>query len=534
MTTSRKRWSRRRPGVAAAVAAVLCGVLVSAQPVQATPITPAAPPITPAGKADPAKRPDGVFDPEVRRPQSKVLPGNGKKVAPLTSKLEPTEPKALPGAEKASGTGLAFPGGAGTNSAAADYTCTPSIYGSTTVGNDGTIGPYSDTFYTADVQCNFYLEGIYGVSAAVDWSPYYEGEIGYVGTEFAVSGSYGASQGAFEVQGDRYDGGRQVEVILELYLVASAPWAGCFPIPGLRYLLCEGLGTLQLHVVLGTGAFSTGLAPPVIRHVALGDSYSSGNGTPTNVDAGSAPDCRRSTSTYSYQLTSGLLPLGDRGQYLPIDTPTLRACSGARLEHMYNPQPQSGSAQLDWVNLYRTRLVTLTIGGNDAGFTDRLTTCFTGYCADAPLLNPADLVALQDRLWSLYQTIISRMRPDGRVVVLGYPAVLPNPDDSGDFQRDSGNCGIVNTFLSNEELRRIYEAAVQVNNVVANAVFLAGDSRIQFVNTRDAFRGHRVCAPANLLYAAGITFPTTSDTFHPNGAGYAEMARQIRAQIGVG
>ena len=67
------------------------------------------------------------------------------------------------------------------------------------------------------------VPSIYGVSAAVDWSPYYEGEIGYVGPAFEGSGSYGASQGAFEVQGDRHDGGRAVEVILELYLVAASP-----------------------------------------------------------------------------------------------------------------------------------------------------------------------------------------------------------------------------------------------------------------------------------------------------------------------
>ncbi|WP_422771116.1 SGNH/GDSL hydrolase family protein [Plantactinospora sp. WMMC1484] len=520
------------------VAAVLCGSVMGAQPVQADPVAPKerSSRIAPAGKADPTKRPEDVFDPATKPPQSRVLPGNGTKIAPLTSELKPTAPKALPGAGKAGGVGLAFPGGSGTASESDvnDYTCTPSIYGSTYVGEDGTIGPYSDTIYTADVQCNFFLEYMYGISAAVDWSPYYEGEIGYVGTEFAVSGSYGASYGAFEVQGDLYDGGRQVEVILELYLMASAPWAACNPVPGLRYLLCDGLGTLTLHVVLGTGAFNTGLAPPVIRFVALGDSYSSGNGAPTNVDPVSAPACRRSTETYSWQLIAGRLPLGDRGQSLPIDRPNLRACSGARLEHLLNPQPEAGTPQLQWVSPYRTRLATITIGGNDLGFTDRLSGCFSGYCADAPLLTPADLFAIQARLNNAYALIMGSMRPDGRLIVLGYPAVLPNPDDPQDFQRDSGNCGIVNTFLSDAELRRVYEAATQINTAIATAVFLTGDSRVRYVNTLDAFRGHRVCSPDHLRWAADISFPTTSDTFHPNGAGYAEMARQIRSQAGIG
>lgn len=510
-----------------AVVAVLCGLLVNVQPVQAEPERENG--IAAAGKANPGQRPDDVFTPEPKLPDAKVIPGTDEKIAPLTSELAPAEPKAQAGANTAAG--LTFAGD-GSASGVNDYACVPSIYGSTFVGDDAQIGPYSDTFYTADVSCNFWLEYIYGVSAAVDWSPYYEGEIGYVGPAFEGSGSYGASQGAFEVQGDRYDGGRAVEVILELYLVASAPWAACNPVPGLRYLACDGLGTLQLHVVLGTGPFGTGLAPPVIRYTALGDSYSAGNGAPTNVDVSTAPDCRRSTQAYSYALTGGRLP-GERGQPLPIDLPTHKPCSGARIADYLTPQPEAGTAQQDWVNPYRTRLVTITMGGNDLGFTDRLTDCFTGYCADAPLLTQADLNAVQARLTAMYQLIRSKMRPDGRLVVLSYPAVLPNPDDPGDYQRGSGNCPIVNTLLSDGELRRIYEAASQLNNVIATATFLTGDSRVQFVDNLNAFRGHRVCAPDDQLWAAGISFPTTSDTFHPNPAGYGQMAGQIRSQIGI-
>ena len=506
---------------------MLCAVLVNVPPVQAEPAH--ANGIAPAGKADPAKRPDDMFEPGTKLPETKAVPGTGKKFTPLTTELKPSEPKALAGAD-----GIAFSGGSddASGSGALDYTCTPSILGNVYVGNDPTIGPYSDTYYSADVSCNFWLEYMYGVSAAVDWSPYYEGEIGYVGSAFEGSGSYGSAPGAFEVQGDRYDGGRQVEIILELVLVASAPWAACYPVPGLRYLACDGLGTYQLHVVLGTGPYNTGLAPPVIRYVALGDSYSAGNGAAHNVDVSTAPDCRRSTQAYSYGIASSRLP-GDRNQPLPIDLPTHKPCSGARYDHYHRAQPGAEREQRGWLSPYRTRLVTITLGGNDLGFTDRLTTCFLGDCSGAPLLNDTDIAAMQLSLTLLYRDILSNIRPDGRVVVLSYPAVLPNPDDTGDFQKDSGYCTGVNLALSREELRRIYQAAYSINQMTRLAVTDAFDSRIQFVDNLEAFRGHRVCAPDDQRWAAGISIPTTSDTFHPNAAGYGQMAGQIRAQTDV-
>src|SRR5262249_44489377 len=36
-------------------------------------------------------------------------------------------------------------------------------------------------------------------------------------------------------------------------------WGDCEPIPGLRYLLCDGVGGSELHVLVGTGPVATGL-----------------------------------------------------------------------------------------------------------------------------------------------------------------------------------------------------------------------------------------------------------------------------------
>ncbi len=530
MTTS----GRRRSRLAVAVVAALCGLLAQVQPVQAEPVQ--APGIAPAGQADPAKRPGSAFDPGMTKlPGAKVIPGTGKKIAPLTAELKPTAPKALAGAGKANGAGLAFPGGS-TNSTAPgvnDYSCLPRIYGSTYVGNDAGIGPYSDTFYTADVSCNFFLEYMYGVSAAVDWSPHYEGEIGYVGTEFGGSGSYGASYGAFEVQGDLYDGGRAVEVILELYLQASAPWAACNPIPGLRYLACDGLGTLQLHVVVGTGPFGTGLAPPVVRWAALGDSYSAGTGASSYLGSPNPPDCRRSLQTYSYKINGGSLPVGDRGERIALDQPNLKACDGAKTIDMYFTQNNRGAEtrQLDYVT-GRTRLVTLTIGGNNLDFVPILKTCIYSDCSGAPLIPPDKASALQDDLVRLYAQVRSQMRRGGRLVVLNYPAFLPNPRDAADPQPSLTRCPVVNSQITTAELNRIYEAVAQASNIISGAIAQLGDPSVTFVDVMDAFRGHRICSDDE--WANGVNLLDIPETFHPKDRGYLEMAVQTILRTGIG
>lgn len=545
MKTHRRLSLARRSTLIVAVA--VCSLLAGTQVALAEPTAPDArsgmsgvTPDTPEAKA---ARQTQVFDPDVKRPQPQVIPGTGEKIAPLTSALKPTEPTALPGSAKANGGALKADAkvtpvtpsqSGGTNGGSTlGYACLPRIYGGIYVGNDAAIGPYSDTVYVADVTCNFWLEYMYGVSAAIDWTQHYAGETGYVGTSFAGYGSYGASQGAFEIQGDMYDGGRYVEIILELYLQASAPWGACNPIPPLRYLACDGLGTYLLHVVVGTGPMWTGLAAPVVRWAALGDSYSAGTGSSSYLGAPNPPECRRSVQTYSYRVGGGGLWIGDRGEKIPLDQPNLKACNGARVIDMYFTQHNAGAEtrQLDYVTR-RTRLVTLTLGGNDVGFVPRLRSCVTGNCSGAPLVSAQEAAVLQDDLVRLYQTIRSQMRRNSMLVVLSYPAFLPNPDDPADPQPSVTRCPIVNTRIDTAELRRIYEAAVLVGNAAQSAAARLGDPRVKFVNVTELFRGHRICSDDN--WANGVNLDDIPETFHPNDRGYFEMALQLILQAGIG
>ena len=86
-------------------------------------------------------------------------------------------------------------------------------------------------------------------------------------------------------------------------------------------------------------------------YVALGDSYSSGTGAGSYVNDGTA--CQRSVHAYPSLLASS--------QNLSL---TFRACSGATVADVTNTQLSAlGSA---------TTHVTISVGGNDAGFADVL------------------------------------------------------------------------------------------------------------------------------------------------------------------
>lgn len=120
----------------------------------------------------------------------------------------------------------------------------------------------------------------------------------------------------------------------------------------------NGSGTGIMRIPL-----SSMVTPANASYVALGDSYSSGEGNPpfeSGTDDEGIPDlCHRSDTAYG--------PLLD--QALHLGPMSFKACSGATTNDIFAPSANNPSepAQLDWLS-QNTKLVTVTIGGNDAGF----------------------------------------------------------------------------------------------------------------------------------------------------------------------
>jgi hypothetical protein len=211
-----------------------------------------------------------------------TVPGTGKKVAAFQS-LKEISPAASPGAYGLAPDPAAAAAGSGVRKAGprprkADSASTQS-FGTQSFYCDEVIDKNVQTNlqllhvdYAADVYCNFYLIEADGVAGVIDRTPGYDGQILSVGSQFYFQFDYyGYSTGGFELSGNAYGGARSIEVIEELYLYSDIPWSSCNPLPNLRYLACDGLGGYLLHVIIGTGAFSTGLLDPLYLGAGQGE-----------------------------------------------------------------------------------------------------------------------------------------------------------------------------------------------------------------------------------------------------------------------
>ena len=268
---------------------------------------------------------------------------------------------------------------------------------------------------------------------------------------------------------------------------------------------------------------------PEGRYVALGDSYSSGKGVSPYDGVGGEPDpCYRSYGSYPRLLVDSL----------SVDGFEFWACSGAHVNHVatrrvsQDEPPYDDPADVPPGTAYRSALdrldrdvslVTITIGGHDAGFGDVMFDCvqpfWLGACDDLDDEVQADLARLPGKLAPLYRSIRARIHPNGRVLVLGYPQLFP--DDPGGICVDGG-------FINSGERRWLNDVAVQLNEVIANSV--AAADGVEFVPVREAFRGHEICGSSE-AYLVGASIRHPSNSFHPNYKGHRALADVVRHHI---
>ena len=231
-------------------------------------------------------------------------------------------------------------------------------------------------------------------------------------------------------------------------------------------------------------AAPAGAAAP--SYVALGDSYSSGTGTRSYLADGTS--CLRSVYAYPSLIASA------KGYAL-----NFRACSGAKISDVTNSQLSALTAS--------TSYVTLSVGGNDAGFADVLTTCAqpawlsncNGAVDRAQAYIPNTLPAA---LTTLYASIRARA-PQAKVTVVGYPRIFNGED-----------CNLLTWFSPTEE-SRLNATADLLNSTTAARASAAGYS---FANPTSRFVGHAVCDSPEWIN--GLSNPVT-ESYHPNKTGQA-------------
>ena len=247
-------------------------------------------------------------------------------------------------------------------------------------------------------------------------------------------------------------------------------------------------------------------APPASAHenhggrrvtlAALGDSYSSGVGTPHPDPA--VPACYRTPYAWPNLVAAAL-----HWQVQNL------ACSGAKTADITAPfggQP----AQTDLLAALRPRprVVTITIGGNDVGFAPVLAACFVGDCRrEVAASEVAAVTVLPDRLAATYRAV-EAADPAARLVVVGYPRLFPR--HASDV--DPAAC----PWLSDAERRSLNRAAALLDAVIRAEAWLAGAT---FVDTTTALQGHELCTADPWLVP--LPLPQAA---HPTPAGQRALA----------
>ena len=236
-----------------------------------------------------------------------------------------------------------------------------------------------------------------------------------------------------------------------------------------------------------TGVPAAGAASSV-SYVALGDSYSSGLGAGSYVS--SSGSCDRSTNAYPEQWAGANSP----ASFVSV------ACAGATTADVINSQVSALSAG--------TTLVSITIGGNDAGFSSVMETCVlksTNTCLSAVAAARAFAATqLPARLTSTLQAIRQRA-PSARIVLLGYP-------DLYDLSK-SGTC----IGLSTQDRTALNSGADALDTALQAAVTRAADPGIVYADVRGQFAPHEICDADRWLHSVDLL--AISSSYHPTASG---------------
>ncbi len=331
--------------------------------------------------------------------------------------------------------------------------------------------------------------------------------------------------------------------------------------------------------------------------VALGDSYSSGEGIePFYGQDGTAAQkvadddwlAHRSTKAWGGMLTLDGVT-GTMAQHRN-DNWYFAAASGAKTQHInssltktYNYGSLTGSKALDpQINVFadhnltgKVDYVTLTIGGNDIGFSDIMTAAFVeelfsqmpmskmllgtafpeisaGTKTLSGLLTSArgQFGSIKTKLKTVYSQIGTAAGSQAVIIVAGYPTLLSEKNYSADNDSAVAFTASINYIGSPisinfpaKKAHEINEAVKDFNAVIKAAVdeCAADGMNIHFVDVTNKFSGKEAYSDGELIN--GIMLKAGGDqnidegqfisaySFHPNASGAIQYAAAVQAEI---
>lgn len=254
-----------------------------------------------------------------------------------------------------------------------------------------------------------------------------------------------------------------------------------------RHRLLLAAATACAAVLPALAIAAPAAAQSTVHYVALGDSYTSGVGA-GNYDPNSG-SCDRSANAYPALWANAHSP----ASYVSV------ACSGATTSDVINSQLSALSSA--------TTLASITIGGNDVGFTTVMETCVlesTSACVSA--INTAE-GKMRNQLPGELDSVLAAIAahaPNARVVVLGYP-------DLYDLSKSAGCIG-----LSTTDRTDLNQAANLLDTQIQAAAGRHGDV---YGEVRPDFSGHQICDSVSWLHS--VDWLDLTESYHPTAAGQA-------------
>ena len=286
-------------------------------------------------------------------------------------------------------------------------------------------------------------------------------------------------------------------------------------------------------------------------YLAIGDSYTAGEGLAPYASDTIADGCHRSVSSAYPDLLITLLRKQDPGASI-----TFTACSGALTGEVLGGTYTSAGLVPPQVNgtiQPSVGLVTITIGGDDAIFANVVEECLvSGNCLNAvfpprgvkeltqqpvppgPLLTvwgPGTIEAIGNSDAVVFSAL-RRDYPNARIIVIGYPYLFPDQGAPG-FPFYPPLCSSILNRLNVTERDGIRTLQDEFNNRIYEEAVAAG---IEFVSPDAIWDHHEPCGSSGQYTNSvkpylNFPVPINGGSFHPNAAGQQTLAALVACYL---
>jgi lysophospholipase L1-like esterase len=166
-----------------------------------------------------------------------------------------------------------------------------------------------------------------------------------------------------------------------------------------------------------------------------------------------------------------------------------------------------------------TGLVTITMGGNDIGYSATSLSCYPlaakGQSCHLPTAD-ATAAAAATMTDSLAATIgtIQQKAPHAKIYVVSYLRVYPDPARSCDPENP----------ISDDDSATIAAMGKTLNDAMHAA---ADRAHVPFVDAYAAGTGHDICSGREIRWVEGAVVENPGFTYHPNTAGMAAYTKLV-------